>query len=128
MPRAAILLGLALAFASFASSADAQQSDKRRPQDKPAQTPQRFSEAERDIIAAYFTQHAQEAKPLPRGIAKNLARGKPLPPGIASQRLPEKLVAELPSRAGAEITIFGNRIVLLEASGLVVDIIEGIFK
>ncbi len=128
MPRAAILPFLVLAFASFASSADAQQSDKRRPQNEPAQTAQGFSEAARNIIAAYFTQHAHEAKPLPRGIAKNLARGKPLPPGIAKQQLPEKLVAELPSRDGVEITIFGDRIVLLEASGLVVDIIEGIFK
>lgn len=86
-----------------------------------------FTSLERKIIVEFFAEHTYQAKPLPPGIAKNLARGKPLPPGIAKTRLPEKLQARLPARAGIEITIFGDRIVLLEASGLVVDVLEGIF-
>lgn len=87
-----------------------------------------FSAAEQRIIVEFFVQHPFEAKPLPPGIAKNLARGKPLPPGIAKTRIPAALQARLPTHAGVEITIFGDRIVLLEASGLVVDVLQGIFK
>ncbi|MGD2135864.1 MAG: anti-virulence regulator CigR family protein [Gemmatimonadales bacterium] len=87
-----------------------------------------FTRAEREAIAAYFEAHPQEARPLPPGIARNLERGKPLPPGIAKRRLPDDLQQQLPEREGFEITIFGDRIVLLEASGLVVDILEGVFR
>lgn len=86
-----------------------------------------FSLTERRIVTEYFAEHRYDAKPLPPGIAKNLARGKPLPPGIAKQRVPDGLRAQLPPRSGVEISIVGDRIVLLEASGLVVDILEGIF-
>jgi hypothetical protein len=67
---------------------------------------------------------------LPPGIAQNLARGKPLLPVIATRRLPEELAAQLPARAGVEIEVtdFGDCIVPLEASGLVVDSIEGIVR
>jgi hypothetical protein len=50
-----------------------------------------------------------------------------LPPGIAKKQIPADLKARLPSRVGVEVTIFGDRIVLLEASGVVVDILDGIF-
>ena len=88
-----------------------------------------FSRAERQIFVDYFSQHDFEVEALPPGIARNLARGKALPPGIAKRRLPADLAALLPARPGVEveITIFGDRIVLLEASGLVVDILDGIF-
>ncbi|UCF21657.1 MAG: hypothetical protein JSU87_09210 [Gemmatimonadota bacterium] len=82
---------------------------------------------ERQIIVEFFAEHSFKAQALPPGIAKNLARGKPLPPGIAKKQIPAGLQARLPARAGFEISIFGNRIVLLEASGLVVDILEGVF-
>jgi hypothetical protein len=87
-----------------------------------------FSLTERQIFIDYFAEHEFEVEPLPPGIARNVGRGKPLPPGIAKRRLPADLVAQLPTRTGVEITIFGDRIVLLEASGLVVDILEGIFR
>lgn len=86
-----------------------------------------FSTIERQIIVEFFSDYSYKVKSLPPGIAKNLARGKPLPPGIAKQHIPAELRARLPVRAGVEISIFGDRIVLLEASGLVVDILEGIF-
>jgi hypothetical protein len=87
-----------------------------------------FSVTERQIIGEYFAGHRYDPQPLPPGIAKNLARGKPLPPGIAKRQLPEILVAQLPRRTGVEVAIFGDRIVLLEASGLVVDVLEGVFR
>jgi len=87
-----------------------------------------FSVGEREIIADYFTRHPYAAEELPPGIVKKLARGKPLPPGIAKRALPRDLIATLPVRDGFEISICGDRIVLLEASGLIVDVLEGIFR
>lgn len=85
-----------------------------------------FTERQRTIITTYFAEHHVDVAPLPPGIAKNLARGKPLPPGIAKRRLPEDLRADLPLREGVEITLFGDRVVLLEASGTVVDILDNV--
>jgi len=87
-----------------------------------------FSTTERQIIVEFFATHRQEAAALPPGIAKNLARGKRLPPGIAKRPIPSALQAQLPTRVGVEVSIFGDRIVLLEASGVVVDILEGILR
>jgi len=87
-----------------------------------------FSITERQIIVEFFATHQQGAETLPPGIAKNLARGKRLPPGIAKRPIPSGLQAQLPARVGVEVSIFGDRIVLLEASGLVVDILEGVFR
>jgi hypothetical protein len=87
-----------------------------------------FSTAERQIIVDFFVKHPHRVESLPPGIAKNLARGKPLPPGIAKKYIPADLKARLPARVGVEITIFGDRIVLLEASGVVVDILEDVFR
>jgi hypothetical protein len=87
-----------------------------------------FSSLERQIIIEFFDAHRQEAEALPPGIARNLARGKRLPPGIAKREIPSGLRAQLPTRVGVEVSIFGDRIVLLEASGLVVDILEGVFR
>lgn len=118
----------ALALVAGASSAAAQQS-RRTETVATAQVSVTagFSLTERRIVTDYFAEHRFDAKPLPPGIAKNLARGKPLPPGIAKQRVPDGLRTQLPARTGVEISIVGDRIVLLEASGLVVDILEGIF-
>jgi hypothetical protein len=88
-----------------------------------------FSSAEKRALTDYYAKHPAGAKPLPPGIAKNLGRGKPLPPGIAKTRLPADAQKSLPRREdGAQITIFGDKIVLLEASGLVVDILSDILR
>ena len=87
-----------------------------------------FSITERQIIVEFFATHRQAAEALPPGIAKNLARGKRLPPGIAKRPIPSGLQAQLPARVGVEVSIFGDRIVLLQASGVVVDILEGILR
>ncbi len=86
-----------------------------------------FSVVERQIVAEFFATNRQDVEALPPGIARNLARGKRLPPGIAKRQIPSALQAQLPTRVGIEVSIFGDRIVLLEASGLVVDILDGIF-
>lgn len=121
---------VALVAAALAAPAAGQKPDK--PKDRDGAVVQvavsaGFSVTERRIVTEYFAEHRYEARPLPPGIAKNLARGKPLPPGIAKRQLPVELEARLGHRVGAEVTIFGDRIVLLEASGLVVDILEGVF-
>ena len=88
-----------------------------------------FSSAEKRAITDYYTRHPAGAKPLPPGIARNLGRGKPLPPGIAKTRLPADAQQTLPPRKdGTEIAIFGDKVVLLEASGLVVDILSDILR
>jgi hypothetical protein len=115
--------------AAFSSTSDLQAQDGRgrdRGEEVRVQQSVGFSVTERQIIVEFFATHRQEAQALPPGIAKNLARGKRLPPGIAKRPIPSQLRAQLPTRAGVEISIFGDRIVLLEASGLVVDILEGI--
>jgi hypothetical protein len=125
MRPAILVLTILLLVLPLATTASAQGKDKKShpaTQDVPG-----FSATERQTISDYFTGHAYAVEALPPGIVKKLARGKPLPPGIAKRSLPLDLVTALPAREGFEITIFGDRIVLLEASGLIVDILQGIF-
>ncbi len=69
-----------------------------------------------------------EAKPLPPGIAKKIARGGRLPPGIAKRHFPANLIARLPQRPGERWLVTGKDIVLLEvATGLIVDILHDTF-
>ena len=68
------------------------------------------------------------AKPLPPGIAKNLARGKPLPPGIAKTRLPGPFVHDLPHHEGYEWQRVGRDLVLIAVGTLIVaEILEHVF-
>jgi len=85
-----------------------------------------FEAEETRLIRDYFGTHRVEAKPLPPGIAKNLARGKPLPPGIAKRYLPGDLSARLPVRDGYERLIVGDDVLLIStATGIIVDILSG---
>ena len=120
------LCSMSLLLAGVLSAQDTTRGSGRTPASA-AQEVRGFSSAERQTIISYFTSNVYTAEALPPGIVKKLARGKPLPPGIAKRALPPALVAELPARDGFEISIFGDRIVLLEASGLIVDILDGIF-
>lgn len=87
-----------------------------------------FGIEETRLIRDYFRANPYDVKPLPPGIAKNLARGKPLPPGIAKRYLPGELVAGLPARPGYERIIAGNDILLVSiATGIIVDILTGAF-
>ena len=93
-----------------------------------------FSKDEISIIQDYYAVSSgdshknskkQKGKPLPPGIAKNLARGKPLPPGIAKQSLPGDLVRQLPPvRSGYERVIVDGRVLLVEiATQLIHDVL-----
>lgn len=118
-----LIVGLTLGGEVYAQS----KNGKEKKAKVQAQQTEGFSTWERQVIVEFFAEHGYKVQSLPPGIAKNLARGKPLPPGIAKKQIPAGLQARLPARVGFEISIFGNRIVLLEASGVVVDILEGVF-
>lgn len=92
-----------------------------------------------DLITAGITIAAARAlaldvgaigfKPLPPGIAKNLARGKPLPPGIATRNLPDKLVKGLPRYEGYQWLAAGADLILINtASKLVADVLTNALK
>lgn len=87
-------------------------------------TPPGFSKQEQKIIADYFQKSKTKFKPLPPGIAKNLARGKPLPPGIKKRYLPRNLVSLLPDTLDYNYLIAGENIVKVnKATGIVADIL-----
>ena len=90
-----------------------------------------FSKDEISIITDYYQHHPSDAdagkdkknkgKPLPPGIAKNLARGKPLPPGIAKQQLPSDLIRRLPPvNPGYERVVVDGRVLLVEVATQVI--------
>jgi hypothetical protein len=127
MRPATVVLSALLLVLTLAATASAQGKGPEGRKKPTAAVTVGFSSGETQVITAYFSTHSYTPEALPPGIAKKLARGKPLPPGIAKRSLPQELVAELPTKEGFEISIFGDRIVLLEAGGLVVDILAGIF-
>ena len=68
-------------------------------------------------------------RPLPPGIARNLARGKALPPGIARQYPPESMLVRLPRLPDYEWHIAGKDLVLIAVGTLIVaDIIFDVFS
>jgi hypothetical protein len=87
-----------------------------------------FVDSDRGVFRDYYRTHREGVKPLPPGIAKNLARGKPLPPGIAKTRVPDVVLVKLPWRPpGYNFFLVGDRVVLVDAKGLVADILLSIF-
>ncbi len=95
----------------------------------------RFSSKEISLMQAFYRSHREHgkggkktARPLPPGIAKNLAMGKPLPPGIAKQSLPGALVTQLPPVAhGYERVVVAGKILLVEiATQIVHDILTDV--
>lgn len=81
----------------------------------------RGSEVEIRIIRDYYGAPSRKLKPLPPGIAKNLARGKPIPPGIARTRAPDGLVVLLPAREGTRWWIAGDHVLLVDTNNILVD-------
>ena len=82
-----------------------------------------FSPRDRDAVIGYYGGWPA-ARPLPPGIARNLARGKPLPPGIAKRALPPDLLARLPRYPGYDYYLVGSDVVLVAiATGIIVDIL-----
>lgn len=85
-----------------------------------------FSALEIQRIRSYYaTRPPAGGKPLPPGIAKNLARGKPLPPGIAKRYAPRDLTRQLSGRTGYEVIVAGTSILLVEAASRIIrDIVS----
>ena len=87
-----------------------------------------FGDADRVTFRNYFVSHKMTGQSLPPGIAKNVARGKPLPPGIAKKALPADLLVRAPKvDRDVSFAIVGDSVVALR-SGLVIDVMVGVFK
>ena len=135
MTRPFRFLMIAAALAAASAPAQAQRPDKPgKPANPPKSTKDQpvvrvvFSDSDRAIFREYYRTQRDAVKPLPPGIANNLARGKPLPPGIARTRVPESVLVKLPWRPpGYTVFLVGDRVVLLNAGGLVADIMDRIF-
>jgi hypothetical protein len=81
------------------------------------------------IRAVAVAQHHTGYRPLPPGIAKNLARGKPLPPGIAKKGVPDAVLHHLPTYPDYEWNRCGTDLVLVQiASQVAADVVADIFK
>jgi Ni/Co efflux regulator RcnB len=82
-----------------------------------------------EVRAIAVAEHHTGYKPLPRGIAKNLARGKPLPPGIAKKAVPATVLHHLPTYPDYEWRRCGTDLVLVQiATQLVAEVVANIFK
>jgi len=123
------LLLTAAMLGAATSPALAQRPDKNKgPKNNKPEVRVVFRDSDRDAFRDYYRAHTTEVKPLPPGIAKNLARGKPLPPGIARTRVPDVVLVKLPWRPpGYTFFLVGDRVVMLDAKGLVADILISIF-
>ena len=126
-PAAVALTGVLISLVAPSHTAEAQGRGKGK-RDQVAQGSVGFTVAERDVVVRYYADHPYRAKALPPGIAKKLARGKPLPPGLAKRALPANLATQLAPRPGFEVNIVGDRVVLLDAQGLVVDLLVNVFR
>ena len=131
MTKSLRFLLVAALVAATAAPAAAQKPDKppkaKAPKDQPVVRVV-FQDSDRGVFREYYRVHREGVKPLPPGIAKNLARGKPLPPGIARTRVPDAVLVQLPWRPpGYNFFLVGDRIVLLNPNGLVADILLNIF-
>ncbi len=86
---------------------------------------------DQDTIAEIFQKNRSQygqAKALPPGIAKNLARGKPLPPGIAKRFNPE-MASQLPYYPGYEWQQAGTDAILVNTTNAVVqEILRGVLQ
>ncbi|MCR9212548.1 MAG: anti-virulence regulator CigR family protein [Proteobacteria bacterium] len=80
----------------------------------------------RQILSAF---QLPDTKPLPPGIAKNLARGKPLPPGIAKKNLAPNILKELPYYEGYEWLQVGVDLILVTTgSKTIAKVLEKVFN
>ena len=84
----------------------------------------RASTDETRAIHDYYRTHEGEVKPIPPGILRNLVRGKPMPSGIERTRIPDDLNVLLYPRPSATWYAVGDRLVLVDASGRVIDIVR----
>jgi len=91
-----------------------------------------ITDVERTLIFGYLRERQgnlppvfAEAKPLPPGIARKIARGGAMPPGIAKRYFPDDLLGRLPPRPGQQWLVVGTDILLMDvATQIVVDILR----
>ena len=121
------LLISAAVLAATAIPATARAQDPAKPAAE-AQGTAKFTETEIQTIRDYFTTAKFEAKPLSADVMKSVARGKPLPTGVMKAQLPKDLATKLPTRPDYERAIVGDIVVLLDKTGNVVDILEGVIQ
>lgn len=130
-----LIFGIALLIAATAAPAAAQGQSQGRGRGNDKTQPAAavsasvvFRDSDHATFRDYFATHKITAEPLPPGIAKNLARGKPLPPGIAKRAVPAELVAVGPKLdKDTTLAIVGD-VVVATRSGVVIDILAGVFK
>lgn len=80
------------------------------------------------ILVRELGMNGQRGRALPPGIQQQLMRGRPLPPGLAVRYAPAPLYRRLPSRPGHHWVMAGADLLLVAvATGLVVDIVRGVF-
>lgn len=79
-------------------------------------------------IREFYQAHpVEDAKPLPPGIRRNLARGKPLPPGIAKKTAPEDVRSVVSVPEGFELVEVGLDVLLVEvATDLIHDVLRDV--
>ena len=99
------------------------QPEKQKEKTKEEKERDESSEAARRELKTYYEKGAAKPADLPPGIARNLERGKPLPPGIQRSKVPDDLAAKLPKRQGEEWAMVGNRLVSVDKSGIVRQVI-----
>jgi hypothetical protein len=76
------------------------------------------------IQSWYLSTPGYNARPLPPGIMRQLARGRPLPPGIARRAAPPGLLGLLPRYPGHSWYVIGTAVVLVDlATGVVRDLL-----
>lgn len=129
--RLGLALLIVLALPALAVPAEAQ-SGKAKGKDSGRNAAGRVSHArssgvEIRIIREYYGGKSRKLKPLPPGIAKNLARGKPIPPGIARTRMPDAVLVRLPARDGTIWFIAGDHVLLVDTGNIIVDFFRAFF-
>jgi len=123
---------LAIAFTALTAADAAAQGNGNKKSAKPAASVERHgtvivtTDDEVRVFRQYYS-GKKKPKALPPGIARNLARGKPLPPGLSKSRLPADLVRRLPERQGYEWAVASDVVILIDAGGIVRDILRNIF-
>lgn len=77
----------------------------------------------------YAGRNPSDARGLPPGIRKNLARGKPIPPGIAKNYPPAELISRIHLHDGFELVEVGLDVFLVEvATNIIHDVLMDVIR
>ena len=89
-----------------------------------------FSLGDRDLIQAHYGSNPNpDAKPLPPGIRRNLARGKSMPAGIAKRFPPDALRSSLSMPERYEVIEVGLDVFLVEvATRIIHDVLMDVIR